>query len=83
MTLSQESVILDFVMKKDQVMDEVVVIGYGTMRSKDLTGSAVVVGEKNFRRRFNGYAEEQLIMGQVSGLQSERPMTVHQDLPAP
>ena len=66
-TLAQEPVILDFVMKKDQVMDEVVVIGYGTMRSKDLTGSAVVVGEKNFVKGSMA-TPEQLIMGKVSGL---------------
>ena len=66
-TLSQEPVILDFVMKMDQVMDEVVVIGYGTMRSKDLTGSAVVVGEKNFVKGSMA-TPEQLIMGKVSGL---------------
>ena len=65
--LAQEPVILDFVMKKDQVMDEVVVIGYGTMRSKDLTGSAVVVGEKNFVKGSMA-TPEQLIMGKVSGL---------------
>jgi TonB-linked SusC/RagA family outer membrane protein len=63
-----ESLIQDFVMSpvtKD--MDEVVVIGYGTMRSKDLTGAATVVNEKNFTQGSMS-TPEQLIMGKTAGL---------------
>lgn len=47
--------------------DEVVVIGYGTTRTKDLTGSATIINEKNF---LNGSlaTPEQLLMGKVAGL---------------
>ena len=65
--ISDKEVVLNFTMSSDQMIDEVVVIGYGTMRSKDLTGSAVVVGEKNFVKG-SVATPEQLIMGKVSGL---------------
>ena len=35
-------------LSKSKALEEVVVIGYGTTRTKDLTGSAVVINEKNF-----------------------------------
>ena len=65
--ISDKEVVLNFTMSSDQMIDEVVVIGYGTMRSKDLTGSAVVVGEKNFVKGSMA-TPEQLIIGKVSGL---------------
>ena len=65
--ISDKEVVLNFTLSSDQMIDEVVVIGYGTMRSKDLTGSAVVVGEKNFVKGSMA-TPEQLIMGKVSGL---------------
>ncbi len=47
--------------------EEAVVIGYGTTRTKDLTGSATVINEKNFSQGSMS-TPEQLIMGKVSGL---------------
>ena len=47
--------------------DEVVVIGYGTSRTKDLTGAATVINEKNFVQGSLS-TPEQLIMGKVAGL---------------
>jgi len=47
--------------------EEAVVIGYGTTRTKDLTGSATVINEKNFTQG-SVSTPEQLIMGKVSGL---------------
>ena len=47
--------------------NEVVVIGYGTSRTKDLTGSATVINEKNFVQGSLA-TPEQLIMGKVAGL---------------
>ncbi len=47
--------------------NEVVVIGYGTSRTKDLTGSATVINEKNFVQGSLS-TPEQLIMGKVAGL---------------
>lgn len=48
-------------------IDEVVVIGYGTTRTKDLTGSATIINEKNFAQGSLS-TPEQLLMGKVSGL---------------
>ncbi|MBM3165102.1 MAG: carboxypeptidase regulatory-like domain-containing protein, partial [Bacteroidetes bacterium] len=43
-----QSLTQNVTMSNDQAEDEVVVIGYGTTRTKDLTGSATVINEKNF-----------------------------------
>ncbi|MFM7757929.1 MAG: SusC/RagA family TonB-linked outer membrane protein, partial [Crocinitomicaceae bacterium] len=53
--------------KNPKGLNEVVLIGYGTTRTKDLTGSAVVINEKNFTQGSMS-TPEQLIMGKVSGL---------------
>ncbi|WP_276501247.1 SusC/RagA family TonB-linked outer membrane protein [Terrimonas pollutisoli] len=49
-------------------MEEVVVIGYGTAKKKDLTGAVASVSDKNFN---NGIftSPDQLIQGKVSGVQ--------------
>ncbi|MBL7743230.1 MAG: SusC/RagA family TonB-linked outer membrane protein [Chitinophagaceae bacterium] len=49
-------------------LGEVVVIGYGTTRKKDLTGSVTVIGEKDFQKG-NITTPEQLIAGRVAGVQ--------------
>jgi iron complex outermembrane receptor protein len=50
-----------------KLIEEAIVIGYGTTRTKDLTGSASVINEKNFTQGSMS-TPEQLIMGKVSGL---------------
>lgn len=62
-TLSNDVVFGD----NKKVTDEVVVIGYGTTRTKDLTGSATIINEKNFLQGSLA-TPEQLIMGKVAGL---------------
>ncbi len=49
-------------------MDEVVVIGYGTAKRKDLTGSIATVSEKDFNKG-TFTAADQLIQGKVAGVQ--------------
>lgn len=51
-----------------QLLNEVVIIGYGTQKKKDLTGSVVVVGEKDFNRGLIS-SPEQLINGKIAGMQ--------------
>ena len=53
--------------KEAKEYDEVVVIGYGTTRTKDLTGAATIITEKNFLQGSLA-TPEQLIMGKVAGL---------------
>ena len=52
---------------KVQETGDIVVIGYGTQRTKDLTGSAAVITEKNFVQGSLA-TPEQLVMGKVAGL---------------
>lgn len=49
-------------------LSEVVVIGYGTARKKDLTGSVASVQAKDFNKG-NYTAPDQLIQGKVAGVQ--------------
>jgi len=48
-------------------LDEVVVIGYGTVRKKDLTGAVDLVTEKNFAKG-SVVSPQQLLRGKVAGV---------------
>jgi iron complex outermembrane receptor protein len=50
------------------VLNEVVIIGYGTAKKKDLTGAVAVIGQKDFVRG-PITTPEQLIAGKVAGVQ--------------
>lgn len=50
------------------VLADVVVIGYGTVRKKDLTGSVATVGQKDFQKGVIT-SPDQLIAGKVAGVQ--------------
>ncbi len=61
--------IVNVVLKSDaQLLSEVVVIGYGTQRKSDLTGSVSNVSAKDFNAGLIS-SPEQLINGKVSGVQ--------------
>ncbi len=49
-------------------LSEVVVIGYGTMKKKDLTGSVTSISEKNFQKGAISTPSE-LLVGKVAGVQ--------------
>jgi len=51
-----------------QALSDVIVIGYGTQRKSDLTGSVASVGSKDFNTGLVS-SPEQLINGKVSGVQ--------------
>ncbi|MEZ4993553.1 MAG: SusC/RagA family TonB-linked outer membrane protein [Saprospiraceae bacterium] len=51
-----------------ELLEEIVVIGYGTAKKKDLTGSIVQVGAKDFQKGQIS-SPEQLIAGKVAGVQ--------------
>jgi iron complex outermembrane receptor protein len=48
-------------------LNEIVVIGYGTARKKDLTGAVAIVGEKDFQKGVFT-TPEQMIAGKVAGV---------------
>jgi len=58
---------IQLVASNDQGLDEVVVIGYGTARKKDLTGSMVSIQAKNFNKGLMT-APDQLIQGKTPGV---------------
>ncbi|GHB77687.1 SusC/RagA family TonB-linked outer membrane protein [Persicitalea jodogahamensis] len=51
-----------------KALSEVVVVGYGTQRKSDLTGSVASIGEKDFTQGVNNSAL-QLLNGRASGVQ--------------
>ena len=56
-------------MKSDsQVLSDVVIIGYGTQRKSDLTGSVASVGTKDFNKGMVSSPEE-LVNGKIAGVQ--------------
>lgn len=59
--------LIKLVPSADQDLDEVVVIGYGTARKKDLTGAMVTIAEKNFNRGIMT-SPDQLIQGKTPGV---------------
>jgi TonB-linked SusC/RagA family outer membrane protein len=54
--------------QSNAALADVVVIGYGTSRKKDLTGSIATVGEKDFQKG-TITSPDQLIAGKVAGVQ--------------
>lgn len=60
--------VLDVTLKADtQALEEVVVVGYGTQRKKDLTGGLTVVGEETLKMSSTNNLMDRLV-GQVAGL---------------
>lgn len=60
--------IVNIALKPGTILDEVVVVGYGTVKKSDLTGSVVSVGEKDFNQGLVT-APDQLIQGKAAGVQ--------------
>ena len=51
-----------------QMLSEVIVIGYGTMKKGDLTGSITAIGEKDFNKGV-ATSPAELISGKIAGVQ--------------
>ena len=58
----------DILLQSGESLQEVVVIGYGSVRKADLTGSVVAVSEEQFNKGIYT-SPEQLIQGQAAGVQ--------------
>lgn len=68
-TVATGTVEVNFNLKPDnQNLNEVVVVGYGTQKKKDLTGSVTTISSKDFNQG-PVTTPEQLITGKVSGVQ--------------
>ncbi len=67
-TLESAQVVLDVTLDPDiSLLNEVVVIGYGTVKKKDLTGAVSVVDSKTITK-LNPMKAEQALQGTVSGV---------------
>ncbi len=68
-TVDINSDVIDITLQpNNQVLEEVVVIGYGVRKKDDLTGSIATVGEKDFNGGVISSPEE-LINGKIAGVQ--------------
>lgn len=67
-TLGSSTYIEISLVPEESALDEVVVIGYGTSKKSDITGSVSSLNEKDFNKGAN-ISAEQLIAGKVSGVQ--------------
>lgn len=57
-----------FLSEDSKSLGELVVIGYGSLQKKDLTGSVTSIGEKNFQKGIISTPSE-LLVGKVAGVQ--------------
>ncbi len=60
--------VLDVALSAGQLLDEVVVVGYGSVKRSDITGSVASVGEDDFNQGLVS-APDQLIQGKAAGVQ--------------
>lgn len=60
--------ILDIALNPGEILEEVVVIGYGTVKKEDATGVVAAVSDKDFNRGAI-VSPDQLISGKVAGVQ--------------
>ena len=66
--IADRSVIDATLQPDNQILDEVVVIGYGVQKKSDLTGSISTISEKDFNQGVISSPEE-LINGKIAGVQ--------------
>ncbi|MDE6772482.1 MAG: TonB-dependent receptor plug domain-containing protein, partial [Muribaculaceae bacterium] len=60
---------IEIVMKENsEILDEVVVVGYGTQRKSDITGSVASLSEKQMKQTIVTNAD-QMLQGKVAGVQ--------------
>ncbi len=67
-TVGNQSVINVRLADDPRLLEEVVVVAYGTRKRADLTGSVIAVNAKDFQQG-NIQSSEQLLQGKVAGLQ--------------
>jgi len=70
-TLSASNTV-DMAMKPGTVLDEVVVVGYGTIKSKEVTSAVASIKAEDFNKG-NIISPAQLIQGKVAGVSISRP----------
>lgn len=67
-SVGNRSVVNVALVSETKALDEVVVVGYGTVKKKDVTGSVSAIGAKDFNKGVVS-SPEQLMQGRVAGVQ--------------
>lgn len=60
--------VIDVALSPGELLDEVVVVGYGTVKKNDATGAVVAITEKDFNKGIIN-SPEQLLQGRTAGVQ--------------
>ncbi len=60
--------VVDVTLKAGKVLEDVVVVGYGSVKKSDATGAVVAVGERDFNKGVIS-SPEQLLQGRAAGVQ--------------
>lgn len=69
-TPNQSSIIITLE-KKALVVDDVLVIGYGTVKKKDLTGSVTTFGENDIKRASATSSVQSMLQGRIAGVSTQ------------
>ena len=64
--------VVEIAMKPGSVLDEVVVVGYGTVKSKEVTSAVASLKKEDFNKG-NISSASQLIQGKIAGVSVSRP----------
>lgn len=71
-TVGKGKTVLNIQLREDtQALEEVVVVGYGTMKKSDLTGSISTISAKDFNKGISS-TPDQLLSGKIPGLMVNR-----------
>lgn len=65
--IAPQTFVLNVMLSNEKEFEEVLIIGYGTTRTSDMTGAATIVGKEDFVKGNVG-TPEQLIQGKVAGV---------------
>ncbi|GAE83091.1 TonB-dependent receptor [Bacteroides reticulotermitis JCM 10512] len=71
-TVTAQSTINVKLMEDSELLDEVVVVGYGTQKKESLTGAVTVVGAKSFQEKGGLSSPLEALQGQVAGVMITR-----------
>ena len=63
-----DSDVIDAALSSGELLDEIVVVGYGAVKKSDLTGAVASIGERDFNQGVFT-APDQLIQGKAAGVQ--------------
>ena len=76
----QDNLYLKITLLEDtETLEEVVVVGYGTVKKSNVVGSIAKVGAEVIEDRPVSRVEQQALQGQMAGVSGKKPILEHQE----